>query len=592
MDPSAIPRTVWPRVRGGGGAFRRAVLPVVGFWTAFGLLRCGLWWAIDPSRYSPVVEPWLFFHSMLRAWFWAALTGAIWQLCRLVPWRPGRAPLLILVHAAGATAAAFLDSVWFRATIVALRPGITLRPFAGRFLIDYTGNAFLYLAVAAVATARRHHAVLDECRLHALRAKTRSTAARLHVLGRQLQPHFLCNALNAIAELVHGDLERARRTLGQLRALLLGPLSSPAAEVPLSEELAQVEPYLAIQRIRFGERLTVTIDVAPEALPLYVPSFLLQPLVENAIRHGVGKRAGPGHVAVAAVAAGGQLTIVVRDDGPGPGGGSVREGVGLRNTRLRLGELHGDDAGVELRPGPTGGAETVVFLPARSASRLAADSAAVEPTLPPLPTPARPRNVVGAIVLGWAALGLFWSGLGALLSPYLARPVGFTAGLAGSMAAAAVFALATLGLVQASRVWPLDRPSRLALHLGLLAAAVCMIPLARWLIVFGWQLPPIDENMAANLQLDISVCVVVTAGAHATLYLRRARERVLEAARHEDELVTARLEAQRLKLDPPALAAALDGIGEVAAHDVERADELAARLGEDLRATFLGDAPA
>lgn len=591
MRSPAVPSLVGPAVRGRGEPFRRAILVLFVFWTAYGLLRAGLWWAIDPARYSPLEEPRLLAHALWRAWLWVVLSAAIWWLCRVVPWRPGRAPLLVAVHAAAAIAAALLESAWYRAAVVALRPGVTLRPFASRFLVDFTTNVFLYLAVAAVAYALHSRAVLDRCRLHAVRLKMRSTTARLHVLGRQLQPHFLCNALNAIAELFHRDLGRARGALGQLRALLLGPLSSPEPEIRLSEELAQLEPYLALQQLRFGDRLGVTVRAAPDSLPLYVPTFLLQPLVENAIRHGLGRRAAAGHIEIDAAVRGARLAIVVRDDGAGLPRVPIREGVGLGNTRLRLGELYGDDARLDLGPAPGGGTETRVLIPPRSQPRPLWAPVAAEPA-PPLPAPPGTRGVVAVVLFGWTAMGFLWSGLRVLLDRYDPVPIGFFHDLVGSLAAAAVFAVATLGLVQASRAFPLDRGWRVALHACALVASVSLIPIARWVAAFGWGLPPVDEVMAANLQLDASVCIAVIAGTHAVLYLGRARERVLEAARHQDELATAALDAERMKIDPPGLAAALDFIGDLAERDAERADELAARLADDLRSTFLEEAPA
>jgi LytS/YehU family sensor histidine kinase len=208
-----------------------------------------------------------------------------------------------------------------------------------------------YFAVVAVIEAVRWWS--------AYRALSR---ARLDALASQLQPHFLFNALHAASSLIDTDPPAARKTLVRLSDLLRATLDVKQHTVPLSEELALLDLYLDIQRIRFHDRLTVTIDVAPDAALVRVPPLLLQPLVENAIRHGIGTKPDAGTIAITARRARGRVTITVADDGVGlPADHAER--IGLGTTRERLLTLF-PDARFELRSRSAGGTEAVIEVPA------------------------------------------------------------------------------------------------------------------------------------------------------------------------------------------------------------------------------------
>jgi LytS/YehU family sensor histidine kinase len=202
----------------------------------------------------------------------------------------------------------------------------------------------------------------------AARLQQQLAEAQLHALGAQLHPHFLFNTLHVISALVRHEPKRAEELIARLSELLREMLeSSDRVEIPLSEELAFLEKYVDIQEARFGPRLVVTCDVQPaEALDVPVPRLVLQPLVENAIRHGTARRAGVGTVDVRAECFNGRLTMVVRDDGAGvPPGGPTREGVGLSSTRARLQQLYGDAASLTIEPAPAGGTVCTVRMPCR-----------------------------------------------------------------------------------------------------------------------------------------------------------------------------------------------------------------------------------
>jgi len=232
------------------------------------------------------------------------------------------------------------------------------------------GYAFaVYLVVLGwtravqLATAERERAV----EAAALRAGL--AEAELRALRSQLEPHFLFNALNGISALVGQDPARARQMLVRLSELLRLALERrDAALQPLARDLDFAARYLELQQLRFGDRLAVRLQADAEARRAEVPSLLLQPLVENAIRHGIQRRAAAGLVEVAAWREGDELVVRVRDDGPGPGAGpspAANTGLGLGATRERLAARYGARARLELRDAPGGGGEATVRLPYR-----------------------------------------------------------------------------------------------------------------------------------------------------------------------------------------------------------------------------------
>lgn len=189
--------------------------------------------------------------------------------------------------------------------------------------------------------------------------------ARLHALSLELQPHFLFNTLNGIAALVRDDPRQAERMLLRLSDLLRVTLRESAErEIPLERELEHLDLYLDLQRMRYGPRVTVVRKVDPETLGARVPRMLLQPLVENALTHGIGRRAGPGQIEVSARREGDSLVLGVRDDGVGlPPDAERRERTGIGTTRARLAAMFGDLQRFTLAPAEGGGTEAVVRIP-------------------------------------------------------------------------------------------------------------------------------------------------------------------------------------------------------------------------------------
>ncbi len=232
-----------------------------------------------------------------------------------------------------------------------------------------------YWVVVSVHTAVRNYSLFQERAQAALRLDLRASQleaqvaqARLGALKAQLQPHFLFNTLNAIVVLVRQQKGRqAEETLARFSDLLRAVLANmDAQEVPLARELEYLRLYLSIEQVRFSDRLQVEISVDNELLDAAVPHMGLQPIVENAIRHGVGQRATPGLIEIRAARVGDALHVTVRDNGPGfraAGAGGSR--LGLANTRARLAQLHGDAAELRTEDAPGGGALVTLVVPYR-----------------------------------------------------------------------------------------------------------------------------------------------------------------------------------------------------------------------------------
>jgi sensor histidine kinase YesM len=237
--------------------------------------------------------------------------------------------------------------------------------FRPLLLNTFPYNLLIYGVIVTISHALAYYRKYHERTVHALELEKHLTEARLQALLRQLKPHFLFNTLNGIASLMHSDVNAADKMLVRLSELLrLTMHHRGQPRTPLREEIAFIEKYLEIERIRFRDRLAVNIAVAPDVLAVEVPSLVIQPLVENAIRHGIEPQARQGRIDIEARRDADRLLLIVRDNGGGmPAGGFTREGIGLANTRERLRELYGDEHRFELANHPAGGLEVRIFLP-------------------------------------------------------------------------------------------------------------------------------------------------------------------------------------------------------------------------------------
>ena len=233
------------------------------------------------------------------------------------------------------------------------------------FLTSLPFGVAVYFAVLGVDHALFWFVAARERETHAARLEAQLAEARMGALRMQLQPHFLLNSLNAVTVIVRDrDTTTATRMLEQLGDMLRRVMRpGRPQEVPLAEELEFVRQYLGIETVRFSDRLRPTFAVDSAVMGAAVPEFLLQPLVENAVRHGLARREGATLLRIEARREGDRLVLSVTDDGPGPADSG--EGVGLGTTRERLATLYGEQARLELTTSPEGGARVTVRLPYR-----------------------------------------------------------------------------------------------------------------------------------------------------------------------------------------------------------------------------------
>ena len=239
--------------------------------------------------------------------------------------------------------------------------------FQQLFFLNFDWEMMVYWGVLGVSMALDFHRTAQAQALNSVQLETRLAEASLQSLQRQLHPHFLFNTLHTISALMHKDTEAADAMLAQLSDLLRLTLDRIGTqEVPLKEEIDFLEKYIEIERTRFGERLQVRLDIDAETLDAAVPTLLLQPLVENSIRHGIARQIGGGRVDVSAKRDGETLCLIVRDTGPGLTEAklsALNTGVGLTNTRSRLSHLFGAKHTFEFHEPPGGGLAVKIVIP-------------------------------------------------------------------------------------------------------------------------------------------------------------------------------------------------------------------------------------
>lgn len=340
-------------------------------WTALGLLsavQTSIYFMRDgrPVPWTPVLI------DRLADWYTCAVfTPLFFWVVRAIPWERARWWRSVSVQTLVALACVPIKYFMYAGIAAWLIPDyrsvVVGRLILSNIVYEFMAFAAMFAVIHAVEFNRR--AMEDTAR--AARLETRLAEARLETLTAQLQPHFLFNTLHAISTLMHRDVEAADTMLARLGDLLRRTLDGrDRPEVPLDEELQLLDAYLDIARVRFEDRLTLDVRVATETKSALVPRFVLQPLVENALQHGIGSRHGRGRVTISARRDGERLHLSVSDDGPGgalQGNGFPREGIGLTNTRERLRERYGADHSLHLTNGEDGGLLVAVDIPFRAA---------------------------------------------------------------------------------------------------------------------------------------------------------------------------------------------------------------------------------
>ncbi|MDP9195071.1 MAG: sensor histidine kinase [Acidobacteriota bacterium] len=362
----------------------REVVLIFAFWTFLATLSA-VNRLLDPRGFGfrPMSPAGPITLAFIEAWTWAAVTPFILWLSSwasvsrndgergLSPWV--RVPLLLIL---GIGIAILVYTLLDAARFIVIDPPVTRRgrggggrsAFAplreiGRF--RFLNQLLVYLAVLAAGFAREFFRRDQRRQQQAAQLQAQLAEARLDALRMQINPHFLFNTLHAVSALVERDPGGVRRMIARLSELLRYTIDSRATdEVPLRDELAFLRRYIEIMEVRFQGKLRVEMNIAADAQDALVPNLILQPIVENALEHGVNRSAGEGQIEIAARRDGERLVLTVRDNGPGLEAQNA-SGVGLANTRARLEQLYGDRASLELRDAEGGGVLAQITLPYR-----------------------------------------------------------------------------------------------------------------------------------------------------------------------------------------------------------------------------------
>jgi two-component system, LytTR family, sensor kinase len=357
------------------------VLCVVGAWTLFGFffstqLYLNAFYHGHALPFSFVLIPWL-----ICGYLWAALTPVALWLARRFPLEKELIVRRVALHLLFAVLISVLQLVAYTLvfqTLVVRRPSnsfFPLGPFQDVLFGQFHFNLLLYCVLIGLYQTfdyyrrfREREQRAAQLELEAAQLETQLTRAQLDALKMQLHPHFLFNTLNTISVLMEEDVGAANEMLLRLSELLRAALkNNEAHEVTLEEELQFLEKYLQIEQARFQDRLKVRIDPAPETLAAYLPNLILQPLVENAIRHAVAPSTKVTTVEICSRQQNGRLHLSVSDNGEGMmDHATPTNGIGLRNTRARLEKLYGPDQDFRLETNAGGGVHISITIPFRT----------------------------------------------------------------------------------------------------------------------------------------------------------------------------------------------------------------------------------
>jgi hypothetical protein len=339
-------------------------------WTIVGLLCLSQMWLQEVSDHAPPLDWRRAARLCQDVWAWAAYTPVILWLAERLPFDGGRWGRRLPLHVAMALGFAVVDAVIANLLAPVLGP-FPAHGFVSAFARQASLSVISYFAILGIGHALRYQRLHAEGRLHESELERQLAQARLGALEAQLRPHFLFNALHAVSALVRaGEQKAAIRTIAALGDILRAALRDGGdQEIPLDDELRIAQRYLEIERARFEDRLEVHIDVGAELGTALVPRFVLQPLLENAIRHGIERRSSGGTITVRAAREGATLRIDVEDRGEGPAQPRVRgAGVGLANTRARLRHLYGAEARLDLESVSGGATVARLTVPYRPVS--------------------------------------------------------------------------------------------------------------------------------------------------------------------------------------------------------------------------------
>ncbi len=336
----------------------------------------GVFFALQ-AYWNPAIVPPLRLSQALAInltyyYLWALATPIVVAVARRFPFESGRWALAIVMHALASAALTAIQIVLSEAalTLVGVRSMLAfMSDLRFAFIANFQSSVPTYWLILCAYLAFDYYVKYRDRELRGVQLAAELSRAQLQALKMQLKPHFLFNTLNSISSLMYSDVDAADAMLAQLSDFLRLTLDHELdQEIPLSEELEFVTRYLEIEKVRFEDRLTVSVDVAPDVEEARVPTLALQPLIENAIHHGIASRPEGGSIAIRAHRDQGSLHISISDDGVGStGDGQPRERIGLANTRERLERLYGAAHRFTFAASPAGGFVVDLVIPFHTA---------------------------------------------------------------------------------------------------------------------------------------------------------------------------------------------------------------------------------
>jgi LytS/YehU family sensor histidine kinase len=601
---------------------RRSVwLYVLAAWSLYGVCYSVIW----TLAYSTPAEAlrWTIPCAFAIAWTWALVTPGVFRLAHwLAPRRIGW-PASLAGHALAAVLLSLLVSE-VRRQAVSFFGDRPIDPYLPVVVWWLDVWVFVYITLVVIGRALELQRRYADRVMRADLLETQLSRTQLQYLESQLQPHFLFNALNTIQELAHEAPESAARMLRRLRTLLSNSLERRGEdEVTLGDELAGLEPYLDIQRTRFSNWLRVDVEVPEQLRGARVPHLTLQPLVENAIRHGLSGRQAPGWIRISAArVAGNRLRLLVEDDGVGLRGEAVdaESGIGLANVVERLRQLYGRDHAFAIRNRPKGGVEVAVEVPWQPEAPPAPREAprATDEPLPdwktgefpaslPSPTtelrratppgagaaeasPALSMRVWLGIAGVWLLLAVFWTNQVVLFGNV--RPEGSQMDVWSVAALQLGTSLIWLGLslpvlwvARRFRFTPENWPRRLPIHVA--CALACGVIHLAGLRLMGLSESPVFSYGNLNpLTGDFFIYLAILAWSHSRDFVAWYRMRAVETARLTAQLARSRFQAVRVQLRPEFVLATMEHLETVVHEDADRAERLITRLADMLRLTM------
>lgn len=569
-------------------------------WSIFGAVQSLMSTVLEKGSADKLLS--LFAFYLPLAWLWVVLTPVVGWWAAAVRGRTSSVVLRIIAHLPFLIAASILISIVRRILSAALGTppevpfGVTVLYFADLNIASYIAALWAsHVMDAQDALAER------TARAHALESQL--VSAQMEYLQLQLRPHFLFNALSSVAELGHEAPAVAARVLRNVIALLESALARHGPKlVSLGDELTTLEHYVGIERLRFADWLTIDEEVDDAARDALVPPFVLQPLVENSIRHGLVDRTAPGRITIRASVAVNRLTISIIDNGVGLNRNSTSSsrGVGLRNVRERLDALYGSDASLTLRELDQQGTVAELQLPmkfaqpdgidahqdATESSDKSAASGAQRPILSWVR--AHPVLTVIAVWAGIAALRIQHSYV-YLIYRHRLTPARFRDALNYDSTGALIWLLLTPLVFALARAIPLRRRLiglRILAH-AFFAVVLAMFQLAATMFLLrSWDIPLISGPSSQLYAWSVAVYAFLLIASQLRELEQWIQDRDAQAFRLRREIDEATFQKSILELRPNVLIDALRHLERTIAIDPAKAEKSLADIGDFLRRTL------